>query len=180
MFHAGRLQEAEAGFRRMLTTTSGSELVSALENLGFTLIHQGRHSEAMRAFEGAAKLAPERGVPYSGMAEALLERGSEPGRALELVDCALKLNAETSSRKTRDERRELLAKRACALAQLGRVAEATAAVDEALAAPAPESVPVLAQVYYRAAMAAEPMREEYLHRARAIDPEGLYGKLAAR
>lgn len=79
----------------------------------------------------------------------------------------------------------MLATRAWALARLDRAREAEATLAEALGPEAPQSAPTMAGVLYLAAMAMAAAQKrtaqnQYVQRAQALDPQGLYGSLSAQ
>ncbi len=135
----GRLDEAEAMFREALRVwrAAGDDTgeLYVVRNLARVAARSGRFEEALRLFEHAGRLA----VRVGGTAE-LVETDArfaeyrvlraEPVAALELTDRALRAAAQLGGLPTVAP--SLHRVRGYALAQLGRVEEARAALEESL------------------------------------------------
>jgi tetratricopeptide (TPR) repeat protein len=86
LMSAGRYNEAAPVLRDVIHHMRGKRVTRFtrvkiclnLENLGNLLLETGRFEEAQRFFQDAARLYPYRSVSPTGMAEALLRRGSSP------------------------------------------------------------------------------------------------------
>ena len=190
LLFAGRLPEAEESLRtcisKGLVRPSGVMIVG-LENLGCVLLRGGRFREAMKVSELVTKLAPRYLGGHASVAEVLLAQGLEPQRTLLLVDNALKLKLIKPRTRNLDRHAiaNLWADRAQALAALGKMDEAAAAVAAADSEGDPGFIPGLAGTAWRCGVALLRMErgsdaKEYFRRAAEIDPQGLYGKMAAK
>lgn len=185
--YAGRHVEAEAILEELLRKGAlGPQQGIALENLGYTLMRQGRYEEAARAFEGSIELGPERAGPRGGLAETLLRAGRDRARALELADEALALKRGSLAQRLVDRFRfgEMGSTRAWALAALERRAEAEAAIAWALRVADRGFKPELAGVYERIgrawlALGERSAADESFRQAVESDPDGAYGRVAA-
>lgn len=184
----GRYGEAEELARRAVARTrNGVEQAYALDCLGDALLEQGRYEEAMRAYEAAIQARPGFRRAYRGMAEVLLRQGTNPPRALEVVEQVAGPSGPSRNKwgLNSEVRDDYWALKAWALAQLGRTAEVTSAIENALRFTDKKSKPSMGTTLYRAGMAMDAMGEdkqaaEYLRRAQEIDPEGRAGKVAAQ
>ncbi len=207
---AGRHGEAEQIVRARLVEEArnspalllaGRQLDALLAVLGQALTGQGRYEEAMRAMEGAIELKPERAVPYSDLAEVYLYQGTEPARALELLEQVLAvkvagepaLNLALPSKKVVGEEYQLpeyywqailWADQAWALALLGRHLDAAPALEQARRVIGRRFLPGVAAVYYRAGQVLRLRGDraaamEHWRQAVELDPQGYGGRLAA-
>ena len=183
---AGRYWEAEDTLRRSLASSQASESYgSALEFLGDALLEQGRYDEAMRSYEAALQAFPWRRRQYRGMAEMLLRRDQNPGRALEYLEKIVDFSGLTWRQKKLNGRPQddYWALKAWALARLGRGSEVAAAVEEAVKYTSKECFPDLACTHYRAGMAMQALgnptaAREHFRLAVQFDPKGRRGTLA--
>jgi tetratricopeptide (TPR) repeat protein len=190
LFLAGRYEEARAeleegirSIRREVAAGGGA----GVDGVGCVLAAQGRYDEAIRTFEAALAMSPKDPCPCNDLANALLERGGAPERALELTDRGLGLFRASLPHRLLERyvHGHLWANRAWALAQLGRASEAAQALKQALAVADRSFVPELAGVLYCAgrtdlAGGDRVRAAEHLGRACQLDPVGHYGRLAAR
>lgn len=81
----GRLDEAEAAFRREIAADSGH--ADALFNLGWVLRRQKRHAEAAAAFQGACALRPGWGAAWFNLGNSLMDE-SRPEEAVVAYEAA--------------------------------------------------------------------------------------------
>jgi tetratricopeptide (TPR) repeat protein len=188
LLFAGRLAEADESLRTSIAKSlirAGHILPGALSNLAGVLLRLGRFPGATAALEAATKLYPRFSGAHNGLAEVLLSQGQEPRRALLLVDNALKLR-QSDPRTQNVDRHSLAnmwANRAQALALLGQKEEAASAVAAAESVGDPAFIPGMAGTYWRCGVALRLMDQgnaavEQFRKAAALDPHGLYGKLA--
>jgi tetratricopeptide (TPR) repeat protein len=175
---AGRYREAEENLRLAIAATkSGAEQARTLENLGDSLMEQGRYDEASGSYEAALRSQTGYLGPYRGMAELLLRRHQDPQRALEFVENSPSGPAWNRWTLTGDTRDDYWALKAWALAELGRTGEVGPAIENAMRATNRKSRPAMAATFYRAGMAMQALGKdkpaaEYFTRARAADPKG--------
>jgi tetratricopeptide (TPR) repeat protein len=157
----------------------------AWENLGYVMLGQERYSEAIDCFERAIELRPNLAGPYCGLAEAYLYQGLNAQRALDLVERALTLKADSVNELVDAFRKyELLSVKAWALAAMGNHQEATQVIDKTLARADQKMLPTLASIYLRAGkvylLGGDPsIARDHFQHASDIDPNGAYGKRAA-
>jgi tetratricopeptide (TPR) repeat protein len=188
---AGQLAQAEARLRDSLIEGQRRgglfEQSVALENLGCVLMEQRRYDEALPTFESSLKIKPDRGGPYNYLGELYLRQGREPQRALELIDRALHYKRATWFSRFIDRYMlgEMWSNRAWALALLNRERESAEAIVRGLQETDRKFKPALAGLYWRAGQARrflndKPAAVDYWQRARQVDPQGLYGQLAAQ
>jgi tetratricopeptide (TPR) repeat protein len=185
----GRLPEAEESLRTSIAkhlVRGGVGLIGALTNLGSVLLRQKRFREAAAALEVVHKIHPQFSAAHNDLAEVLLTQGQEPQRALLLVENALKLKLGNARLRNADRHSTayMYANRALALAMLGRMEEASASVEMAKDSGDPSFIPGLAGTAWRCGLALVRMQKfqaarEQFQQAATIDPQGLYGKLAA-
>ena len=183
---AGRYRQAEDLLRRAAAkNTTGLDQAVAIEYLGDVLMEQGRNDEALRSYQAAlhARLGFRR--PYRGLAELTLRQGNNPPQALEHVE-----NARPARRFSLSDRflsgqmaDDYWALKAWALGQLGRSAEVAPAIENAFKATNKKSRQDMSATAYRAGMAMlaignRPAANDYLKRARDLDPRGRRGMLA--
>jgi tetratricopeptide (TPR) repeat protein len=188
LFYSGKAQEAETILRGMVETEHGANHKTlAFEHLGRVLLAQGRYNDAKRAFEAAAKLMPSRSAAYAGLAEVRLLQGVEPVQALADAERALELHrASLAERKTARERLAIIrGNQAWALAAVGRSVESRQAIEAGAREMAPDYMPEAAGFYWRAGMAMLAIENSaaaagHFRRAAELDPEGYYGRLAAK
>jgi tetratricopeptide (TPR) repeat protein len=188
LFYSGRAPEAETILRGLVETEhDAKQKTLAFEHLGRVLLVQGRYDDAKRAFEAAIKLMSGRSAAYAGLAELRLLRAVEPVQALADAERALELHRD--SRTERKGARERLAiirgNQAWALARLGRSAESQEAMAAGAREMAPTYTPEVAGFHWRAGMAMLASENataavSHFRRAAELDPEGYYGRLAAK
>jgi tetratricopeptide (TPR) repeat protein len=136
---AGRPGEAEKYFRRSLAMHHPSDQVRPLVCLADALMDQGRYEESKRYLVRAIGLGDATGSGQGSMADLLLLTGADPEKALDMADLALELTTRTSRQdiyfkvEVRNDLRHARywGRRAQALAQLDRRAEARQAIDRA-------------------------------------------------
>ena len=136
---AGRPGEAEKYFRRSLAMLDPSDQVRPLVCLADALMDQGRYEESKKYLVRAIGLGDATGSGQGSMADLLLLTGADPQKALDMADQALELTTRTSRQDiyfkvgVRNDLRHARywARRAQALAQLHRRAEARQAIDRA-------------------------------------------------
>jgi tetratricopeptide (TPR) repeat protein len=183
---AGRFRESEETLRRAVARLrSRRSQAQALEFLGDALLEQGRYDEARRSYEAALNAAPGFRRPYRGMAELTLRQGRDPAQALEYIENIVgpkgpSWNPWTINGRANDDYWSL---KAWALAELGRGAEAPAAMAEAIRKTNPKSRPDVASTYHRLGLAMQAMdrpseAEQYLQKAIAAGPHGRWPTLA--
>jgi tetratricopeptide (TPR) repeat protein len=108
--------------------------------LADALMDQGRFKESQECLVRALELGDSTGSGQGSMADLLLKMGTDPEKALDMADLAVELTTHTSRQDiyfggevSNDLRRaKYWARRAHALAQLSRLAEAWQAIDRAL------------------------------------------------
>ncbi len=188
LFFSGRAGDAEAILKEVVETKHGlSDKALAFERVGRVSMAQGRHEDARRAFEAAAKLMPNRSAAYAGLAEIRLRQGVEPAKALEDAERALRCHRDSLVERKRARERLAIIRgnQAWALASLGRGAEASEAIEAGVRETGPGHTPELAGLYWRAGMAMLAVDNttgavRHFRRAAELDPQGYYGKLAAQ
>jgi tetratricopeptide (TPR) repeat protein len=137
---AGQPVKAERYYRKSMAMLDTSDQVRPLVCLASALMDQGRYDESRECLERALELGDSTGSGQGSMADLLLKMGTDPEKALEMADLAVELTTHTSRRDiyfggevSNDLRRATYwARRAHALAQLSRRAEARQAIDRAL------------------------------------------------
>jgi len=137
---AGQPVKAERYYRKSMAMLDTSDQVRPLVCLASALMDQGRYDESRECLERALELGDSTGSGQGSMAYLLLKMGTDPEKALEMADLAVELTTHTSRRDiyfggevSNDLRRATYwARRAHALAQLSRRAEARQAIDRAL------------------------------------------------
>jgi tetratricopeptide (TPR) repeat protein len=186
LLQAGRYPEAEQKLRGGLASALGGEDYGfALENLGETLMEQGRYEEASRSYEAALHAVVWLRRPYRGMAEMLLRRGQNAAEALELSERILDVSGMSWRERKANGRSEhdYWGLKAWALAELGRAAEVLPAVENAVKSTDKSSRPDLATTHYRAGMAmlalgSDTAAARHFNLAMELDPAGRRGTLA--
>lgn len=136
---AGRPGKAEKYFRKCLAMLDPSDQVRPLVCLADALMDQGRYKESKGYLVRALELGDSTGSGQNSMADLLLLTRADPEKALELADQAVELTTRASrqdiffSREASNGLRfaRHWARRAQALAQLDRPAEARQATDRA-------------------------------------------------
>ena len=188
LFYWGRARDAEPILKELVDTERHANTrMLAFENLGNALLTQGRHDEAKRSFEAAAKLKPRRSKAYIGLAEVRLVQGVEPVQALADAERALELYRDSMlERKAVPERcATIRGVQAWALARLGRSAESQEAIAAGLREMVPQYLPIVAGFHWRAGMAMLVLENtnaavDHFRKAAEVDPQGYYGGLAAQ
>jgi Tfp pilus assembly protein PilF len=180
LFYAGRPEEAEAILRELVAAERDSKKRTlALEELGRVLLAQSRYDDAKRAFEAAAKMALTRPAAHSGLAEVRLMQGVEAEQALEDARRARQLQTD------RKGLAAIWGDEAWALAVLGRSSEAQQAIEAGVKEMDREHRPEVAGFHWRAGMALLAIEQttnamQWFVKAAEIDPDGYYGRLAAK
>ncbi len=136
----GQPVKAEKYFRKSMAMFDASGQVRPLVCLASALIDQGRYDESRECLVRALELGDSTGSGQGSMADLLLQIGSDPEMALEMADLAVELTTHSlrweiyfGGEVTNDLRRATYwARRAHALAQLSRRAEARQSIDRAL------------------------------------------------
>jgi hypothetical protein len=174
---AGRGEEAERCLRRALSEARGTDAAfraHALMCLGFTLTDRGRYEESQRCFETVVAMGDRTGGARIGLAELLLKQGTEPEKALALIEEGMKI------KKNRLARPERMGSRAWALGAMGRQREMDEAMATALRETDPSLKTVAAGVHWRigkALVACQRIAEaiEHFQTAFQTDPLGQSG-----
>ena len=148
-------------------------------NLGGVLADVGRYDEAEAACRRALELAPQSVGAHNNLAWALICRGRELERAVELLQQGLRLSG------WRQHRSACLGTLSHAYRKLGRVDQAVQAAQEALELAGRGHRPRLAELYYGLGLAqrAAGQREEArasFQRVFSLDPRGRYAPEARR
>ncbi len=190
LYWEGRLEDAEWFLRRSLAAGQHNPLFRqsvVLDRLGYVLMEQGRHEEAIQAFSAAIEAEPHRGRPYSGQGEAYLRQEIYTERALKLVRWGLQHRRRTvvSRLLGRRELGEMWANLAWAQTLLGRHAQAEEALECAFKEADRGFKPGLAALHFRAGVilflqGQRAGAADHFTQARRIDPVGLYGDLSTR
>jgi tetratricopeptide (TPR) repeat protein len=136
---AGQPVKAEQYFRKALSTVDEPDRVRALVSLSSALSDQCRYKESEECLDTALALGDPTGSGQGSMSDLLLLTAADPEKALELAEEALALTTGRSRKDiyfggevTNDFRQATFwARRAMALSQLGRQAEAQQAVNRA-------------------------------------------------
>jgi len=185
LLFAGDYPAAERCFRMVEQRSLKSEpgpRGSNLGNLGWSLIRQGRYSEAVGVLQSSIDNYPEGADNFSAMAETLLWMGESPTEALNYLERGIN-NKRYKMNTDRYVWGELLANKAWALAQLGACDQARQLYNQALAETERDCIPALAGLHVRGAFALrlcgdEALAVEELNTAVKLDPHGAYGKMA--
>jgi tetratricopeptide (TPR) repeat protein len=183
---SGRLTEAEDVLRRSLAQSSHEgRQARALECLAEVLNAQDRHKEALRAIEGALKVMPRGSGLHNALAETHLRQGTEVEEALDHTNRALDYEGKARHKSGPNRFAEIWANQAWALGLLGRRDAMLLAVRRALQAADDSEQPQMAGIFWRLGVALRAAGEDEAARqhfedARATDPQGLYGTLAAK
>jgi tetratricopeptide (TPR) repeat protein len=188
LLELGRLQEAEACFRRSLAMRK-NRLSRAIgeSQLGDVLLEQQRYAEAIGCFERAIAEWPQRGGGHREIAQTLLRQGVQPAEALRRARMAADIDEGNTTLGA--EVRNL-----CVGASLATLAWAEAVnggnaakvehwLEKAFPLCPETCVPVRAKVHHHAGRAyaalgkADESAREF-ERAASLDPKGNYGRLA--
>jgi tetratricopeptide (TPR) repeat protein len=180
---ANRPAEAEQCYRRGLAQShaiSRSDRATLLGCLAEALEDQGRHEESRKCRQAAIALGDNiLGSSRHSLAEVLLRQGTEPLKALELVDEAMRIAKGPAAAKVEPSRS---ATRAWALAMLGRRQEAEQAIERALRIGRTRAAS-FATTRLKVGMALLAMDQpqkaiEHFRAALEADPKGKYGARA--
>jgi len=136
---AGKPVKAEQFFRKALSTVDKPDRVRSLVSLSSALSDQCRYKESKECLDTALELGDPTGSGQGSMSDLLLLTGADPEKALELAEEALALTTGSSRKDiyfggevNNDFRQATFwARRAMALSQLGRQAEAQQSVNRA-------------------------------------------------
>jgi tetratricopeptide (TPR) repeat protein len=181
---ANRPAEAEGCYRQALAGSRGSsgpDLAGLLGCLAESLEDQGRYEESRRCRQAAIDMGDNiLGSSRHSQAELLLRQGTEPQRALELVDEAMRIAKGPVAAKVEPSRS---ATRAWALALLGRRQEAEQAIERALLLRGDAMAGSVASTRIKVGMALAAMDQpdkalEHFRAAYDADPKGKYGARA--
>jgi tetratricopeptide (TPR) repeat protein len=183
----GHYAEAEKLIRAMLPAKDNTVRKAQgmrLDNLGWSVMRQGRYSEAIAIFEDSIAKYPEGSDNFSGLGETYLRQGLFPEQAKDYLDRGIE-NKRYRMDVDAYVWGELLANRAWALAQLGSCDEARHSLAQALAETEKNCIPALAGLHWRGAnvmrlCGTEAEVQEYLQQAIKTDAKGAYGQLAQR
>jgi tetratricopeptide (TPR) repeat protein len=178
---AGRPAEAERCYREALArgyALSRADRVGLLGCLGEALQDQGRFEESVKCRQASIDMGDNiLGSARHGLAELLLKQGTEPQRALELVDEAMRVARGPAAPKFAPSR---WATRAWALASLGRRQEAEQAIAQAMLLRRETYAALFADTRLTVGMALLAMDQpekalEHFRAAREADPKGKNG-----
>ncbi len=137
---AGRPTKAEKYFRKSLAMLDPADQVRPLVCVADALMDQGRYEECKGYLVRALELGDSTGSAQGSMADLLLLTGTDPEKALDMTDQVVELSTRTSRQDiyfggevSNDLKcATYWARRAQALAQLDRRAEARQAIDRSL------------------------------------------------
>ncbi len=184
---ANRPAEAELCYRQALTKSysnifsSRSSRAALADCLGDALQAQGRYEEAKKCLQGGIEMGDDdEASSRVDLAQLLLERESEPAKALELTDEAMRVAKGRVAAKVEPL---YSATRAWALALLGRRQEADEAIERATRVRRDTHAALFANTRLNAGMAllAMDQPEKAIEHFRAVheaDRDGKYGALA--
>ncbi len=189
LYHLRRLNEAESHLRKALALRPSASMEALiLDQLGQVQTEQGRNDDAVRSFQRAAELDPQRGVAFQSEAAVYLRGKYQLEKALELAQHAVELDRKQTAEVRAVTLGTSLAALAWALAANGRTSDARETVREALDqfqenSSQTESVPFRAELQYLAGQAilATGDREnasEYFRKVAELDTKGNFGFLA--
>lgn len=184
---AGALTEAEY---TIFSALAGSiywkppQLAVLVEGLAILRRTQQRYPEAIYFFEKTLELDSSRISAYAGVGGVYLRMESYSNRAVELLDYAVSRATNLRKQLLPASKIEMLASRAWALAQAGRIDEAELVLQMALTKVSRKSRPLLALIYLRAAKVKElqnqpTLAREYYHMTVRADAHGLAGQTAS-
>jgi tetratricopeptide (TPR) repeat protein len=177
---AGHPAEAERCYRQALArrySNSRTERAGMLGCLAEALEDQGRIEESLKCRQASIDMGDNiLGSARHGLAELLLKQGTEPQRALELTDEAMRVAKGSVAAKVAPSRS---ATRAWALALLGRRQEAEQAIVQAMHLRPETMAALFANTRLKVGMALAAMEqpENAIAQFRAAyeaDPEGKY------
>jgi tetratricopeptide (TPR) repeat protein len=186
LLHVGRIEEAEHIIRELLERHRKRNIYAGatalqLNNLGVCLTFEGRFAEALPILEASVRIEPKYAHTYDSIASWYLDQNLDPERALELSELAVELPTPDilGSQPVRQ------ATSARALALTGRDTRAEALLEQALSTLDQARPEIAAETYRQAAYARlaqgdRETAEAHFKRAVALDPDGLFGKLAGR
>jgi tetratricopeptide (TPR) repeat protein len=182
LMNVGRLDEAAQIFRELLGRKNRRNIYLIpllLNNLGCCFTFMKHYAEGLTVLEASIRISPTINQTYDTLADWYLEQKLDPERALELTEFALELNnpkdiASTAIKQATSGR---------ALASTGRDTRAEAMLEQALSVipqlPATVNAEINRQVgYARLAQGNQAAAVEHFQKAIALDPDGLYGKMA--
>jgi len=181
---AGRPAEAERCYREALARSCDSprsERAGLLGCLAESLEHQDRLEESMKCRQASIDMGDNiLGSARHGLAELLLKQGTDPQRALELTDEAMRVAKGQAAPKVAPAR---WATRAWALAVLGRRQEAEQAIAQAMLLRRETHAALFASTRIKVGMALLAMDQpanaiEQFRAALEADPQGKYGARA--
>jgi tetratricopeptide (TPR) repeat protein len=183
MLFSGHYDKAEVLFREQLAQHRLHYM--AHEDIGYSLLRQGRYDEAVRCFQAVITAAPENAYAYAGLAETYLELGQNPVYALDLTVTAARLKDENWLARimARHHWANIYGTQAWAYAQLGERVEAENAIQLGLMKTNRHFKPGVAGLYYRAGRAMQALADiakarEYWQLGYQLDSMGGYGNLA--
>jgi tetratricopeptide (TPR) repeat protein len=185
---AGRFPEAETIFRELAGEARNPKAQAAeLNTLGDVLTHQGRYDEARDCLDQALQLDVGHGSAWNELATLHLLQHLEPEKALMFVERAMHAQERAALEPAAHSGilAFRLANKAWALACLGRPGEADVAMAESSRLADRRHIPGMALLYWTGGMAFAAMAEtakarHHFQTASELDPNGAYGKLAAR
>ena len=184
---AGRPAEAEPCYRQALAkscvslASSRSVRAALLGSLGEVIADQGRYEEATKCLQASIEMRDtEEGNAWMVSAELLLNQGTEPEKALELADEAMRAAKGRVAAKVKPRHS---ATRAWALALLGRRQEAEQAIAQAMLLRRETHAGQFANTRLNVGMALVAMEQpekaiEHFRAAYEADPKGKYGARA--
>jgi len=181
---AGRPAEAERCYREALARgqdSPRSERAGMLGCLAESLEDQGRFGESLNYRQAAIDMGDNiLGSARHGLAEALLRQGTDPQRALEQVDEAMRVAKGQAAPQVAPSRS---ATRAWALAVLGRRQEAERAIAQAMLLRRETHAALFADTRLKVGMALLAMEQpenaiEQFRAAYEADPKGKIGARA--
>jgi tetratricopeptide (TPR) repeat protein len=178
----GRLDESAQVFKELLTRKQRRNIYFIpllLNNLGYCLLLMKRYAEALPLLEASIRIAPSLTHTYDTLAGWYLEQKADPERALELTEIALELNNPKDIASVAIQQ----ATSGRALFMTGRDTRAEAMLEQALSVATHLPTIVKAEInrqvgYARLAQGNETAAVEHFQKAVALDPAGLYGKMA--
>ncbi|MGA2435223.1 MAG: tetratricopeptide repeat protein, partial [Bryobacteraceae bacterium] len=176
--------QAEECYRAALARAlagARSQRIRMLGCLAEAMSDQGRNEESQQCRQNAIEMGDTKvGTVRAGLATLLLKQGTEPQRALDLLDEAMRIAKGPAAAKVMPMR---LADRAWALALLGRRQEAEATIEQALRALHGSPRLFVASTHLSIGMALVAMERtqkaiEHFRAARDADPQGKCGARA--
>ncbi len=189
LFARGQLAESEALLRQsyaeardLLPGEVEQHMIvnGLLINLATTRRAQGDYQEATELYQQALAINQEQSLPYLGLATNHLYQGTEPARALELLEQAMEKEQVSPEE---GQSSVIMVSRAWALTQQQQTTLADEALEQAMREINPEHRPIAASVYERAGRLMLlrddlPAARDYFERAYQTDPHGYIGQQA--